>query len=233
MLWRVLQKIEPWLVKAYRGLREPPAPNAKGDRDIEYSWIAANMPAGPGHALDFGCGPGWLGLMAARRGFEVTAVDLRPIAWHYKHPELRFLQQDIMESDFPAEHFDLVINCSAIEHVGLSGRYGTDTSRSEGDMEAMAVLHRITKPGGTMLLTIPVGRDKVWSPYHRIYGNERLPKLLNGWDVVAEEYWVKDSENRWLRSDRTSALGAETVLHYYPLGLFVLRRADRGREDDS
>ena len=163
-MWRLMQKCEPVLVDLYRRLREPPAPNTKGDRDIECSWIAANMPEGPGRALDFGSGPGWLGLMAARRGFTVTALDLRSVRWHYEQPSLTFRQGDILECDFPSGHFDLVINCSAIEHVGLAGRYLTDEGRPDGDLDAMAVFQRITKPGGMMLLTVPVGQDTTFAP---------------------------------------------------------------------
>jgi hypothetical protein len=44
MLYRIFQKIELILRSFYRRISEPPVPNLKGDRDIEYSWIAANMP---------------------------------------------------------------------------------------------------------------------------------------------------------------------------------------------
>ncbi|MDI6704407.1 MAG: hypothetical protein QME40_07045 [bacterium] len=43
-----------------------------GDRDVEWSWIASQMPSGLGEALDFGCGPiSYLGLIAAHRGFKL------------------------------------------------------------------------------------------------------------------------------------------------------------------
>ncbi|HNV87258.1 MAG TPA: methyltransferase domain-containing protein [Candidatus Omnitrophota bacterium] len=99
--------------------------NLAGDRDIEWSWVAAHVPQGPGRALDFGCGGGALGLLAVQKGFEVTAVDLEEIRWFYWHPKLKFLREDIFSvKRFGADCFDLVINCSAVEHVGLAGRYG-------------------------------------------------------------------------------------------------------------
>ena len=69
--------------------------------------------------LDFGCGEGWMGLIAARKGFKVTALDLQPIVWDYKHPNLNFVQGDIFKLNFAPNQFDLIINCSSIEHVGL------------------------------------------------------------------------------------------------------------------
>lgn len=86
MLNRTIHKIEPTLIHIYRRLTEPPPPNLRGDRHIEYSWIAANMPSGPGAALEFGCGNSWLSLAAARRGFRTLAIDLTPVEWPYVCP---------------------------------------------------------------------------------------------------------------------------------------------------
>jgi hypothetical protein len=58
--------------------RNRPTRNLWGDRDVEYSFIAAHMPNGPGKALDFGSGSSYMSLLAALRGFEVIALDLEP-----------------------------------------------------------------------------------------------------------------------------------------------------------
>ncbi|MBI4363923.1 MAG: DUF268 domain-containing protein [Candidatus Latescibacteria bacterium] len=197
----------------------------RGDRDLEWSWVAARIPSGPGAALDFGCGGSFLGLIAAERGFRVTAVDLEDIEWPYRHARLAFLRGDIFELGLEPEHFDLVINCSAIEHVGLPGRYGVVESRAEGDLAAMARMRALMKPGGRMLLTIPVGRDAVFPPWHRVYGGNRLPRLLEGFSVERREYWIKDAENRWVSSDESAVLNATPRAMLYGLGCFALRRA--------
>jgi SAM-dependent methyltransferase len=214
------------LVSIYNKLTEPPVPNLKGDRDIEHSWIGGNIPEGPGLALDFGCGPFSLGLLAARRGFTVTAIDLEPVIWYYEHPSLRFLQGDIFKLPLPSDHYDLIINCSSIEHVGLAGRYGVTESRPDGDIEVMAILKNLLKSGKLMLLTIPVGRDRVFRPLHRVYGQDRLPKLLEGWKIQKNEFWIKDSLNRWIIVEKSVALDIDPVKHRYGLGLFVLTRPD-------
>ena len=224
MLWRIFQKIEPTLIRLYRKVSQPPIPNLKSDRDVEYSWIAANMPEGPGYALDFGCGPGWLGLLAARKGFNVTAVDLEYVRWFYNHPKLKFIQGDILKLDLPSEHFDLIINCSAIEHVGLAGRYGVTEPNPDGDIQAMVILKSLLKKGKKMLLTIPVGRDSVFKPLHRVYGENRLPKLLEGWEVLKKEYWIKNDQNRWNLVKESVALTKKPLPYCYGLGLFVLQR---------
>ena len=205
-------------------------PNLTGDRDVEWSWIAGHIPSGNGEALDFGNGGSSLGLAAAQRGYQVTAIDLEPVTWPYTHPRLRFIQGDIVALPFQPAQFDLVLSCSTVEHVGLAGRYGVATTNPDGDLEAMARLRIVLKPRGTMLMSVPLGKDAVFAPYCRVYGEQRLPMLLNGYIVEKEQYWVKDSHNTWRTAERRTALefpadaGSWTPLrNVYALGLFVLR----------
>lgn len=221
MLNRIIHRIEPTLIHIYRRLADPPPPNLRGDRHIEYSWIVANMPSGPGEALEFGCGNSWLSLIAARRGFRTLAVDLTPVEWPYVYTGLRFVQKDVFDLELPPSSLDLIINCSAIEHVGLE-RYG-DPGNADGDLAATDRMRRFLKPGGTMLLTIPVGQDATVVPLHRIYGSKRLPLLFEGFRVQAKEYWTKDVQNRWIQVDEERALGQEPRPNTYALGCYVLR----------
>ena len=75
-----------------------------------------------------------------------------------------------------------------------------------------------------MLLTIPVGQDAVFAPLHRVYGKKRLPRLLDGYLVEKEEFWIKDKKNRWISCDRKVALNYNVSWNVYALGLFVLRK---------
>ena len=227
MVRRLLLRTEPMLRSVYHVMMEGSPPNLAGDRDIEYSFVAANVPEGPGSALDFGCGPrSWLALLASRKGFEATAVDLEPVSWLYECPNLEFLRGNLLDLDLPRDHFDLIINCSAIEHVGLVGRYGTACERIDGDFEVMRFLRALLRPNKPMLLTIPVGPDRVFRNLHRVYGAERLPRLLNGWEIKKQEFWVKDRSNRWISTDESRALAHETAPRSYSLGLFVLWPGD-------
>ena len=195
-----------------------------GDRAIEWSWVASRIPAGPGEALDFGSGESNIALVAAHKGFTVTAVDLTAVAWAYKHPLMDFVRGDILELPFEESRFDLVLNCSSVEHVGLAGRYGVRSERPDGDLEAMSRMRALMRPRAAMLLTIPVGRDAVFSPLHRVYGIERLPRLLEGFTVEHAEYWVKGADNRWSACDEDRALAAPPRERLYGLGCFVLQR---------
>lgn len=220
---RILRKMKPTLRQIYQKLSEPPAPNLRGDRDMEHSWIAANIPAGPGKALDFGAGTSWMGLVAARKGYEVLAIDVLPGNWFYSYPHLEFRKINLFDLDVHENSLDLIINCSTIEHVGLKGRYKISTEQPRGDIEAMNLLRVLLKLGKPMLLTIPVGIDTIYSKAHRVYGSEQLPNLLKGWEIIKEEFWIKNEQNRWIQAGKDVALNIKTARHYYGLGLFVLR----------
>ncbi len=207
-------------------------PNLAGDRDVEWSWVSAEIPSGPGEALDCGAGDSFLGLVAAHRGFKVIASDLTRPQWYFAHPGIQFIQGDIRHVSLPVDGFDLVINCSMVEHVGLAGRYGVLENDIDGDLEVMTRLKELMKPGSVMLLTIPLGQDSVFPPLCRVYGIRRLPRLLEGYEVVKESFWVKSDQNQWIPALKETALSFEAsagswtpLRNVYALGCFVLRGA--------
>jgi cyclopropane fatty-acyl-phospholipid synthase-like methyltransferase len=192
----------------------------QGDRWVEWSFCFARMTDGPGRTLDFGADIGFLSLAAAQRGHEVTALDRLASALDYDHPAVRHVQADVLTHDFGDERFDQILNCSSVEHVGLGGRYGSFEDE-DGDLKAMNALRAVLADGGRHVLTIPVGRDQVAAPQHRIYGERRLPRLLEHHEVAEEQFWHKH-DGLWRRCDRATALATEGSASFYSLGLFVL-----------
>ena len=210
------------------GKKPMPVPNLNGDREIENSWIISKLDNGNGNALDFGCSQGtYLGLIAARRGYNVTGIDLTQVNLHYKIPNMKFIKGDIIKVDLKQEYFDLVINCSTIEHAGLAGRYGVVENLPDGDLDAMRKLWNLMKPGAKMLITIPVGKDEVFAPWHRVYGRKRLPLLLDKFEVSEKEFWNKDESNRWIMVEEKTVLNNKGGVHCYSLGMFVLVKTNK------
>jgi len=206
------------------GARARPAgPDLAGDRWVEWSFVMARLAEGAGRTLDFGADIGFLSLAAAQRGHDVVALDRLPSALDYRHGRVRHVQADILDKPLAEETFDQIINCSSVEHVGLGGRYGSGEA-SDGDLEAMSVLRDRLALDGRMLLTVPVGRDGIFAPVHRVYGAERLPRLLAGFTPVEEQFWVK-RDGAWQQTDRAVALDVVGSERFYALGLFVLTRA--------
>lgn len=199
------------------------APTLAGDRDIEWSWVATHLRESPGQVLDFGAGIGFASLAASFHGHEVVAVDLEPCQFRFEAPTVRYVRGDLIQLELEPESFDQVVNCSTIEHVGIAGRYGS-TSYEEGDFVAMRKLIELLRPGGEMLLTLPVGLGGVFPPHHRVYDARRLERLLVPLQVVEERYWAKSSGARWEEVDRATATTQVASASYYGIGTFVLRK---------
>jgi hypothetical protein len=195
-----------------------------GDRSVEWSFCLARLADGPGTTLDFGADVGFLSLAAAQRGHDVLALDRMPPALEYRHPRVTAVQGDILDRPLEGKRFDQIVNCSSVEHVGLAGRYGSFED-ADGDLEAMAIMRELLEPDGLMIMTIPVGLDLVCAPLHRIYGSERLPRLLEDYAVHEAQYWRRDpGASGWAELDKEDALQTWGSEWFYALGLFVLGR---------
>jgi hypothetical protein len=95
----------------------------------------------------------------------------------------------------------------------------------------MSLLLQSMKRGGKMLMTLPIGLDRVFQPLCRIYGEQRLPLLLQGSTVLKQEFWMKDDANRRILSSRDAALQSTPSAsawdyrqNFHALGCFVLRK---------
>ncbi len=227
-LHRTLVKVKRFFIPAAVAA---PAINIWGERNVEWSFLSTEMPNGPGEAIEFGCEQGYMSLLAAQKGFRVLANDLQQQSFTWQHPGVEFRQGDFLKLELPRNHFDLAINCSSVEHVGVAGRYGITADQDEGDIEVMKRLGEILKPGGILLMTAPCGRDAVMAPWCRVYGSQRLPRLFAPFEIVKECYWVKDSQNRWVGSTRETALDFRPIHNpsdshgcLYALGCFVLKK---------
>src|SRR6202043_3648051 len=92
--------------------------------------------------------------------------------------------------------FDVIVMCSVIEHIGLSGRYNSRED-PEGDLKAMRKAFTLLDQAGFLFLTVPVGKDAVHRPWHRVYGQTRLHQLLEGFEVTQSRFLVKAPWGPW------------------------------------
>lgn len=219
-----------WLESLQKRRPDRRHPNLLGDRDLEWAYVAARIPPGNGEAIDFGSGDSPLALTASLRGWNVTALDLLPINFPYIRTNLNTARGDFFE--YRGKDIGLIINCSTVEHVGIKGRYGVSSYSANADLRAMAAARKMLSPTGIMILTIPVGVDGEFPPACRVYGERRLPLLLEGFKVEEEIYWGKDDSNRWIETPRERALnlvpritGVDPMRTFYNLGCFVLHPA--------
>lgn len=96
------------------------------------------------------------------------------------HPKIAVYNQE--EFTALSIRTDFAISYSSFEHDGL-GRYG-DPLMPDGDLRAMRQAWNSLTDDGIMFLGVPLGPDcLVWNA-HRIYGKQRLPILLRGWQLL-------------------------------------------------
>jgi len=101
--------------------------------------------AGPGvRLLDVASGPGYVAAAAARRGAQVTGVDIAESMIKLArgaHPEIDFRQGDAEALPFPDASFDAVVSNFGVLHFG----------RPE---QAAAEFARVVAAGGAVALTV-------------------------------------------------------------------------------
>ena len=212
--------VREWL----RGERRPPRGgfDLYGEKIIDWGWICVHLPAGPKRALEIGCGESpIIPAMLARR-YEVIGVDL-DASITVAMNGFRFVRGDFNSIEL-VPGFDLVVACSAIEHFGLAGRYGS-TQDENADLKAMHKVHTLLSPSGQVLLTIPIGLDAVHAPWHRVYGTDRLPLLIDGFTVTEACFWAKVPWQPWYETTMQHALNQPVAPQRYALGQFMLTKS--------
>jgi len=142
-------------------------------------WVLASMPerhVDVGSRID-----GFIAHLAVHRPVEV--IDIRPLPLPV--PNVTFHQLNLMD-DLP----DAWIGCTdslsclhTIEHFGL-GRYG-DPIDPQGHLKGLAQLKRMVRPGGHLLLSTPVGRERVEFNAHRVLSPATIMSwFADGWTIT-------------------------------------------------
>jgi len=222
-LGRFARKLDSELgVRAWlRGEPRPPRGgfDLAGEKIIDWGWVCANLPAGPRRALEIGCGESPILPHMLARSYDVTCVDLDSGILGQLNG-FNFIEGDFNDVDLVPE-FDIIIACSSLEHFGLAGRYGA-LPDADADLKAMTKVGALLSRQGEALVTVPVGCDTVHSPWHRVYGKERLPRLLNGFAIKRSCFWTKTPWGPWYETTLKHALEHPVSVHRYALGQFVL-----------
>jgi ubiquinone/menaquinone biosynthesis C-methylase UbiE len=154
---------------------------ARQQRVLEF-FDSLGMPKGS-PVLDAGCGPGFLLLELARRGFAVQGVDLSPEMVRSAEARLRRLIPEgtysfgvgsIEALPVPSSAFAAVCSTGVIEYL-------------QDDTKVLPEMYRVLKPGGFLVLPV----TNALSPVNC------FETLIEG---VKRTDWMRNSINRVLRA---------------------------------
>lgn len=125
--------------------------------------------------LEAGAGSGRWVKALTDRGYTVTGIELNQAdvaRFRQSWPEIAFDHGTVESLPYPDAHFDAVLSLGVIEHL------------FHGPEQAMKQMHRVLKPHGTLLLTVPHAnlsfilerlKDAV---LHRLYASNALRRFL-------------------------------------------------------
>lgn len=137
----------------------------------------------PEHHYDVGSSVKTMGIIS--QFVPTTIIDIRPIELELKN--LFFKEGSILGLPLKDNFIDSLSSLCVIEHIGL-GRYG-DPVDSWGSEKAIKELKRVLKPGGNLLISVPIDEEcRVYFNAHRAFTREYLLELFQGLDLREEKY---------------------------------------------
>jgi SAM-dependent methyltransferase len=143
------------------------------------------------------------------KNWEVFGIDIvQGLPQIFKDKEMsRFVlfRMDARLMGFRDEVFDKIVCISTVEHIGIHpGHHIIGEHDPPGDVKAFSEIFRTLKKGGRVVLTVPYA-DKDIPGYHktyRIYNSSMLARLITGFRVKKEEYYIY-IKGKWKSCSRT------------------------------
>ena len=113
-----------------------------------YTWANEYV---SGITIDMPCGMGW-GTSLITNAQLLFGIDISQQAIlrarELLYPNIHFIVDDMLGTHFPSNFFNSVICCEGYEHVGRRAQF-----------LLMDEVHRISKPDGVVLLTVPIAEN--------------------------------------------------------------------------
>lgn len=197
-----------------------------GERSIEYPWVMKKIRGiHDCTILDVGTKEGLPTTDLLLKNNLVYGID-PDIDHDIMGNHIKIIKGDIRRTDFDDGFFDAVVIVSTLEHIGISGRYHISEDDQAGDLLAMKEIHRILKPGGIILGSVPYGRGKSL-PLNRLYNQKRLDACFEKFSVIGLVYMKYFEEyGFWAEVDQDTADQNNWDQDpWYALALFELQKA--------
>ncbi len=178
------------------------------DRCLEYPWMFENIKITSGKILDVGSTASNMLYNFLPKEVEINSIDLN--SKQIENNSIKFSIGDIRKTNYKNNYFDVISCISTLEHIGISGRYGSDEDPI-GDLRAVKEMTRILKPGGTMLITVPYGiRDVL--PINKLYNKKRINELFIDFSSIEIGYKKYFKQfNLWLTVNEIEAAKTDMI----------------------
>jgi len=142
---------------------------ALDERCVEWPWFFACASASAVRYLDAGAtlNHGHVLRRPFWRGKQLTILSLAPEPDCFWKQGISYQFGDLRAIPFRDGWFDEIACLSTLEHVGMDNSFFSSTpdhrQQSLDDFEqALLELHRVLKPGGRLLLSVPFGKYQNW-----------------------------------------------------------------------
>jgi SAM-dependent methyltransferase len=185
------------------------------ERLVEYPWMISRLSAGSADLLDAGSTLNHRLILShpGLRDKSITIFTLAPEAECYWRDRISYVFGDLRNMYFRDRTFSVVVCLSVLEHVGLDTRMYDQRPAAERDPEAYLAavdeMHRVLKPGGSCLISVPFGKYQLRS-WLQVFDSVMVDRIIATFQPA--RYDVKffrytESEG-WQSSTRENAADA-------------------------